>query len=284
MMWRRETQPLNESRLPVGDDAMHFAFGKNWESYAQLIDEGRVQAAERGLVRLVGEGFIENRTFLDIGCGSGVHSLAAARLGASQVVSIDIDPVAVSTTRKVLATDRGTDIRVERASVLELNPDLFGRFDIVYSWGALHHTGAMRQAISCAASVVSPGGLFVFAVYHRTRMCHFWTREKRWYSRSSPRLQKFAQAIYIALMRWHFLVAGKDFASFVTGYGTCRGMDFRHDVHDWLGGYPYESISPEDVGHLMGELGFSCVRSFILSPRIGLLGSGCDEYVYTPAG
>ena len=80
----------------------HFSFGENWASYAELIDEPAIVEAERGLVRLVGADGIRGRTFLDLGCGSGLHALAALRLGATRVDAIDIDPVAAKTAQAVL--------------------------------------------------------------------------------------------------------------------------------------------------------------------------------------
>jgi hypothetical protein len=56
--------------------------------------------------------------------------------------------------------------------------------------------------------------------------------------------------------------------------------DYFHDLHDWLGGYPYESITPIQVAQELTNLGFAHVRSKIEPRSIGLFGSGCDEYVY----
>ena len=83
----------------------HFSFGENWAEYAQKIDEKRIEEAEKSIVRLVGKEAIEGRTFLDIGCGSGLFSLAAMRLGARQHLAVDLDPQSVETTGM---TCRGT--------------------------------------------------------------------------------------------------------------------------------------------------------------------------------
>ena len=164
--------------------------------------------------------------------------------------------------------------------MFELSAETFGRFDVVYSWGVLHHTGAMHDALERAAQTVAPGGRLVFALYHRTRMCGFWRREKRWYASASPRMQGAARAVYIALLRLRFALTGGDFHAHVATYRSRRGMDFAHDVHDWMGGYPYESISAAEVEALMRRLGLVHVRSFVTPLTIGLFGSGCDEYVY----
>jgi 2-polyprenyl-6-hydroxyphenyl methylase/3-demethylubiquinone-9 3-methyltransferase len=263
------------------DLSSHFAFGQNWASYSTIIDEARVAEATRGLVRLLGEGGLAGKSFLDIGCGSGLHAVAAARLGAARIVAVDLDPIAVETTRAVLAQHAPQiPTEVRQLSVFELAPETSGSFDVVYSWGVLHHTGAMHEALQRAARMVASGGQVAFALYHRTRMCGFWRREKRWYAAASPRAQRAARAIYTALMRLRFGLTGGDFRAYVANYQSQRGMEFGHDVHDWMGGYPYESISAPEVETFMRRIGFAHVRSFTSPLTIGLFGSGCDEYVY----
>src|SRR5580692_10613335 len=81
----------------------HFSFGENWAQYAEKIDERRIEEAEKSLIRLVGRESIAGRTFLDIGCGSGLFSLAAVRLGCKRLLAVDLDPQSVETTRKTLS-------------------------------------------------------------------------------------------------------------------------------------------------------------------------------------
>src|SRR5262245_4939044 len=262
-----------------------FAFGENWASYASLVDDDRLAEAERGLVRLLGPEGLRGRSMIDIGCGSGLHAAAAARLGAARIVAVDIDAKSVSTTQALLARHAprlAADVR--QASVFDLDPATIGVFDVVYSWGVLHHTGAMHEAIRRAARLVAPGGLFAFALYRRTRLCGLWRREKRWYAAASPRAQALARRVYVTALRAGFLATRRDFAAYVANYKQSRGMDFAHDVHDWMGGYPYESITADEVDRMMRELGFAPERSFTRPMSLGLFGSGCDEYVYRRAG
>jgi SAM-dependent methyltransferase len=259
----------------------HFAFGKNWSSFARSVGEEQISDAVAGVQKLVGG--LSGARFLDIGCGSGLHSLAALRLGASEVVALDIDPDSVATARKVLSSYApDARVRVEQESVFDLTPARLGTFDIVYSWGVLHHTGDLMRAIRNAASLVGDKGRFVFALYRRTWTCSLWRLEKRWYSAASPKTQKVAQAMYIAMLRLAQSTVGPGLKTDKPA-GEYRGMDLLHDVHDWLGGYPYESIKPESVDRLMAELGLVRERCFIRDgwrARSGFLGSGCDEYVY----
>jgi 2-polyprenyl-3-methyl-5-hydroxy-6-metoxy-1,4-benzoquinol methylase len=266
----------------------HFAFGANWSDYARRIGRREIEESIAGLRRLFGDVSFAGKRFLDIGCGSGLHSLAALRLGASEVVAVDIDAVSVSTTDKVLSEFApGSAFRVEQKSVFDLSGE-YGAFDIVYSWGVLHHTGNMRQALRKAAALVAPGGLFAFALYRRTWLCRLWTIEKRWYSRASPRGQQIAQRLFHRWSRFLSFAKHPRAAERMVGKAdvraNVRGMELHHDIHDWLGGYPYESILPDGVDAFMTELGFRRKRSLLMVPHQrrhhGLNGSGNDEYLY----
>ena len=263
----------------------HFEFGENWERYSVLINDERIREAGVGLAKLVPKEELCGKSFLDIGCGSGLHSLAAAHMGTSRILAIDLDPKSVATAEKILNRyAQETDSTVLRASVFDLRPDIHGQFEVVYSWGVLHHTGSMNEAISLASRLVKPGGLFVFALYRKTLMCRFWAWEKRWYTKTSPGMQKFARSLYLCLFKGNMFLSRKSFRSYLQEYQKNRGMDFFHDVHDWMGGYPYESIAPDEVDRLMERLGFALERRFLLEDsiplKLGFFGSGNDEYVY----
>jgi len=154
--------------MNLKDREGHFEFGANWREYAKTIDKNRIDLATAGLKKLFPEG-IAGKSFLDIGCGSGLHALAALSLGASSVLAIDIDENSVGTTREVLkkyAPDKKWDAKI--TSVFDTSPDALGTFDVVYSWGVLHHTGNMWHAIEKAAALVGTGGQFSLAIYAKT--------------------------------------------------------------------------------------------------------------------
>lgn len=263
-----------------------FAFGENWREYAGKIDETHIEEATCGLRRLLGGCDLQGVRFLDIGCGSGIHAVAALRLGASHVDALDFDPESVQTAQATLARFcPDGPWAVGRRSVFDLDPSTDGRYDVVYSWGVLHHTGAMKEALKAAAAIVPEGGRFVFALYRRTVLCPAWKLEKKWYAGASAKAQARARRLVIGLKRAAFAVARRDFDHYVATYKARRGMLFEQDMHDWLGGWPYESISPGEVERVMLSLGLLKEREFakdgyFFGVRWTEFGSGCDEYVY----
>jgi 2-polyprenyl-6-hydroxyphenyl methylase/3-demethylubiquinone-9 3-methyltransferase len=255
----------------------HFEFGKNWSDYSRLIDQFAVQEAEKGILALIPAEAIRGAAWLDIGSGSGIHSLAAARLGAAEVTAVDIDADSVATTTRVLA-ENGVQARTERRSVFEL--DRLGEFDIVYSWGVLHHTGAMWRAVRCAAERVKPGGILAIALYQKTPLCGAWTREKELYTAAPEPVRMAVRAVYVAAYCINALARGQNPFRHIRDYKSSRGMSFLHDVHDWLGGFPYESATPEETDTFVRALGFERLSVREGRPGRGYLGTGCAEYVY----
>lgn len=255
----------------------HFEFGKNWNDYSKLIDEAAIAEAARAITNLVPAEMIRGATWLDIGSGSGLHSLAAARLGASAVTALDIDEDSVETTRKVLKA-HGVAATVMKRSVFAI--DDLGQFDIVYSWGVLHHTGAMWRAVQSAAERVRPGGLLVIALYQKTAMCSPWTLEKRLYTAAPEPVRRLMRATYKALFKAGLVLTGRKPHEYERTYKASRGMNWDHDIHDWLGGYPYESSTPDETRAFVAKLGFEPVKIGDLKPGLGVFGTGCAEYVF----
>lgn len=272
---------MYHSDQELRDLGSHFPFGENWSDFSETIDKEKIEEARSSIARLLGSHSLTGRTFLDVGSGSGIHSLAALSMGCSRVLAIDLDPQSVATTEATLeAYSRSSDWDCSHISVFELDPVEHGTFDIVYSWGVLHHTGAMYKAIRKCATMVGHRGLLAIALYRKTPLCGFWRWEKRLYKNSSPRTQQLLRSSYIGAFRLACMATGRDFRTYVREYKQNRGMSFDHDVHDWMGGYPYESITRDEATRFVEALKFDSVRSFTKSPGLGLFGSGNDEYVF----
>lgn len=244
-----------------------FEFGANWASFLKVLDEDRIAEAERSLLDFLGGTDLEGQTFIDVGSGSGLFSLAARRLGA-KVTSFDYDPNSVACTRELKRRyfDGDSDWNIlGQASVLDrAYVESLGTFDIVYSWGVLHHTGHMWDAIDNVTTLVRPGGrLFIMIYMDRGRTSKAWHAIKRTYV--SGRAGKIAVT---ATMIPYYV--GRTFASDVLRarnpldtyreHKRKRGMSRFHDWIDWIGGYPFEVASPEALQDFLGPRGFTLLK------------------------
>ncbi len=250
-----------------------FSFGKNWSSFSQILTEERIQEAMHSLVNLFGENGLQGKTFLDIGCGSGLFSIAAARLGARSVLGVDIDPLSVETSQrnaKRWLSNSDVPISFRQASVLdEQEVASWGTFDIVYSWGVLHHTGDMLRALRNAAQTVRPQGLLMIAIYHRHWSSPIWKLIKWFYNR----IGKWGQRVLI----WLFvpvIAVAKWLVTLENPFKMRRGMDFMHNVIDWIGGYPYEYATVDEMRAHLERLGFE-----VLAVYPAKVPTGCNEFV-----
>lgn len=252
----------------------HFAFGRNWRRYLRHAGPSALKQAADDLQRLVPPERLAGATFLDIGCGSGLHAIAAAKLGAD-VTAIDID-IDSTTAARDLADRYGVVMTIRERDVFEQT----GSFDVVYSWGVLHHTGAMWKAVDHAASLVKPGGIFAIALYQRTPFCGMWRRIKRVYSACPAPLQFAFRVPYTAVLLARQVTRGQNPVRYVREYGSRRGMNFFVDVHDWLGGYPYESATAEETVAFFDKLGFDVLIDQRKPQGKGLFGSACDEFTF----
>ena len=267
---------MGQSGSDLRERESHFEFGKNWAEYSSLIDSDKLELAVESIRQLVPD--IAGKTVLDIGSGSGLFSVAALKLGAARVHAVDIDENSVATTRRVLETfaEKGT-WTAEQRSVFELSPKDLGQFDVVYSWGVLHHTGDMWRAIDRAAAMVAPGGTFAFALYEKTPLCGAWRIEKRAYTKAPEGVQRLARSAYKILFQTARVASGRG----IKRGNLVRGMDVDLDIHDWLGGYPYESANGAEVREHLARLSFEPVFERPVKVHLaGMFGTGCSEYVY----
>lgn len=266
-----------------------FSFGQNWKRFLAAIDEERISVAETSLTEFLGLDNLQGKSFLDIGCGSGLFSLAAMRLGAARVVSFDIDVFSVDCC-KYLRKHEGDPEQWEIHTGSVLDEEFLsqlGRFDIVYSWGVLHHTGKMWDAVTNSATLVNPGGHYYIAIYNKilsrngsaSWIHNFWIRIKQTYN-SSPTiatylLEPLAMSAYVGMLLAKF----ENPVSHIRNYKSHRGMSWKTDATDWLGGYPYEFATVEEI--------FKFVRSefpdFSLANLKITSGRGLNWYLFERA-
>ena len=275
---------LTDSHATEVASGKRFEFGRNWAAFLSVLDDERIASAERALQQMLEVDRLDGVGFLDIGSGSGLSSLAARRLGA-RVHSFDYDPQSVACTaelrRRYFPGDGAWTI--EHGSALD--PDYvrsLGRFDVVYSWGVLHHTGRMWDALDLAALAVAPGGKLFVAIYNDTgTQSRRWHRIKRTYN-ELPRLARtpFAIAVTLpgelkAILRSTLERQPGDYLRSWSEYRRLRGMNRWHDLVDWVGGYPYEYATPDEIFEFYRERGFALTRM-----KCGRVGLGCNEFVF----
>jgi 2-polyprenyl-6-hydroxyphenyl methylase/3-demethylubiquinone-9 3-methyltransferase len=94
-------------------------------------------------------------------------------------------------------------------------------------------------------------------------------------------VRALARSIYKAVFLIGLIATGRSPSTYIREFERNRGMAWTTDVDDWLGGYPYESVTPEEVRSHLVPRGFEEVRSFTKPARLaGILGSHCDVFVF----
>ncbi len=257
-----------------------FSFGRNWQDYLNSLTPSRIKAAEASLVDWLGSG-LKGKTFVDIGCGSGLFSLAAYRLGAKSVVSVDVDQFSLDCARE-LRQREGAPAHWEVSAGSALDPKFLktlGKFDIVYSWGVLHHTGDMDQALTNVSKLVGKDGQLFIALYndnHRVLegTSAFWLRAKQFYNSGSNWRKRAIEAVYTVYYIIGLVFNGINPVNYIKNYDSLRGMSFFIDIRDWLGGLPYEYATTQSI------IDFFAARGFDSQKVVKARSIGCNEFLF----
>jgi 2-polyprenyl-3-methyl-5-hydroxy-6-metoxy-1,4-benzoquinol methylase len=263
-----------------------FEFGENWRRFAAQLPPERIEVARASLAGMLGRNSLEGLSFLDIGSGSGLFSLAAVVMGAERVHSFDYDPNSVETTARLKQEFApGANWSVDQDDVLDRNyMDSLGSWDVVYAWGVLHHTGDMWTALENTCARVDLAGKLFISIYNdQGRRSRRWRRIKRLYN-ELPESLRVPYAILMALpmelrdlIGWTRRLKPHDYVRLwwrPAGYDS-RGMSRWHNLVDWVGGYPFEVATPQQV------FDFCAGRGLELRKLRTVGGAhGCNEFVF----
>ncbi|HWA08462.1 MAG TPA: class I SAM-dependent methyltransferase [Opitutaceae bacterium] len=259
--------------------AKAFDFGENWSEFSdRALTPERVAQARTDFARLLQDVPLRSQAFLDIGFGQGLSLLAASSLGAA-THGCDLNPKCVDVLQRnrrhfpdvpaLPAVTVGSILDEQVVSQLRAIGPREG-FAVVHSWGVLHHTGDLARAIRHAAGLVAPNGHLVLALYNRHWSSPAWRVIKWTYVHSAHWVQRALVGLLypvIYLAKWA-----------VTGRNPKRqerGMDFYYDVVDWVGGYPYEYASRDEIVQMLERQGFQLVK--LLPARVP---TGCNEFIF----
>ncbi len=267
---------VNTEAASRSGEVVGFSFGSNWRKLVDRLTDEQMQQAKDSLAASFGGEDVAGRRFVDVGCGSGLFSLGAIRLGAREVVSLDIDPNAIACANELKRREGDpTNWAVQKGSVLDASLiRTLGAADLVFSWGVIHHTGALWAAFENLTLLVRPRGLLRVAIYNRPRMPVVQLAIKRAYNRAPRWLRPVLVAGYGSALLTLLGVKGHNPVRYVSEYGSrSRGMDFWRDVEDWLGGLPFEYAGPDQVRRFAESKGFQVEDELVRRP------GGCNEYL-----
>jgi SAM-dependent methyltransferase len=262
---------MNKQHVTEISQGKRFEFGANWTHFLNVLSDDRIEQAGESLRKMLGVDHLRGKRFLDAGSGSGLFSLAARKLGA-HVHSFDYDPKSVACTRELKRRYFPDDEAwiVEEGSVLDQNYlQRLGNFDVVYSWGVLHHTGAMWQAMRNVESMASEK-LFIAIYNDQGWVSKYWTVVKRIYN------DGVLGRVLVIGLHLPYLYVFRFFIRKIAARPLERGMSLWHDMLDWLGGYPFEVARPQRILDFYLQHNYVCVKLKTCGGRMG-----CNEFVFS---
>jgi len=263
-----------------------FGFGKNWQHFLSVLNDDRIHRAEESLLDMLqwDRADFAGKTMLDIGSGSGLFSLAARRLGAT-VYSFDYDQDSVACTRELKRSYFPNDDRWTIEQGTALDPaylQSLGQFDLVYSWGVLHHTGNMWQALENVIVNTKPDGHLYISIYNDQGIqSTIWWWIKKIYNLLPSILQTPYALLFIIPMEIILLLMSlwqRNPQSYFERWNskkTERGMGVWYDNIDWIGGFPFEVATTQEIVQFYTKHGYTLLNI----NEIGR-GHGCNEFVF----
>jgi len=271
-----------------------FSFGRNWKNYINnVVNEKVIGEAKESLLKYLPVEEYKGKTFIDIGCRSGLFSLSALMLACEKVISFDIDENSIEAAKMLkekfsyLIPKKGKNWDIFQGDIMDetLVNKLSSQGDIVYSWGVLHHAGNMWKAIENALKLVKNNVYFIVSIYNYAPSSEFWLKVKKFYN-NNPILQPFLIFLYGGYNILRFIIEKKTLR-----LRKERGMHVFYDAIDWLGGLPYEFACFDEIKDYVEKFGFKLLKAPIKLPcgknkKVGILGklrtkdTGCNEFVF----
>ena len=256
----------------MSDSEGKFSFGINWTDFAKnKVDENivstHVNDALGHLLRM--PGFLsakplEGKRVIDIGCGSGLSSLSFYENGCRDITSFDVNEDSIKATNiikeRFCNDESNLKWSIKEGSILDENlvSDLRSqeKYDLVYSWGVLHHTGDMRKAIDNTLSLCQSGSILWMALYIKVDQPdgeEIYQNDLKLKIKFNEASEETKKEMIVSRLKKVF---GNNPATWTRPYDN-RGMTPINDVTDWLGGYPYEVARAKDIKRLLEANGFS---------------------------
>lgn len=262
----------------------NFSFWKNWQDFLTKLDDAKIETAKQYLIAFLnGEENIRGKTIIDFGSGSGLMSLCFALLGA-RVTSVDIDDSSIACTELLRKKYNisSENWMIQKWSVLDKEfIAMLGSYDIVYSWGVIHHSGNMWKWLEHIIALTHEDSQLYVAIYNNNTIMlewtsPFWVRAKKLYS-SSRILRPFIKSIYTLYLILGLIAYGKNPITYIRDYrkNALRGMDFFVDIEDWLWGYPYEYATYHEIQDFYEK------RGFLLKKWVRVRSIGCNEFLFS---
>ncbi len=231
-----------------------FSFGLNWIDYVKTkLNDTIVENHTSNISMYYKDYDLSSMSVLDIGCGSGLSSLSFNLLGCKNIHSIDVDKNSVSAcelTKEKYSNYVKNNWTIENKSILDEEfVKSSPKYDIVYSWGVLHHTGNMWKAIKNATSLVKENGIIHLALYVNGERYTEDLKTKMFYNLSEDDIKK---KMIFDWLNYYYISRGVDIFS-----TNDRGMNKYNDCIDWLGGIPYEVCDPDILDSYLNQNSFT---------------------------
>lgn len=262
---------------------IRFGFGENWlEFEGGGVNEREIIHAKRSLQEWLNVDDLQGKTFLDIGSGSGLFSLAAREMGAEHVYSLDYDEQSVECTKRISMRETMPHTgswTIERGNVLDRTymKKFYNNYDIVYSWGVLHHTGNMMLALEQAGKCVKENGLLFISIYNDQGIeSKIWTKVKKTYNQVSDKKKRMLLVLSSLYLYGYKQTVAILKSSKTKNMKTGRGMNVYTDLVDWVGGYPFEYATPEKIITFYLNRGFELKKLMAPGRKYG----GCNQYLF----